>query len=144
MMSIHMTFSKKTTPLHSTQSTHSTYLLKIFFTLLTLSTAFLLKAGGPGKYIKIVVVRIIGRDNVNTTTSTTKKYIKIVVVRIIGRDNISTTTSTTKKYIKIVVVRIIGRDNINTTTSTTKKCIKILLTFMLLWTNILRNSIVKT
>ena len=38
MMWIHMTFSKKTTPLHST---HSTQLFKIFFSLLTLSTAFL-------------------------------------------------------------------------------------------------------
>ena len=41
-----MTFSKKTTPLHST---HSTELFKIFFSLLTLSTAFLQKASGPGK-----------------------------------------------------------------------------------------------
>ena len=41
-----MTFSLKTTPLHST---HSTYLFKIFFSLLTLSTAFLQKASGPGK-----------------------------------------------------------------------------------------------
>ena len=46
MMYIHMTFSKKTTPLHST---HSTELFKIFFLLLTLSTAFLQKASGPGK-----------------------------------------------------------------------------------------------
>ena len=38
MMYIHITFSKKTTPLHST---HSTELFKIFFSLLTLSTAFL-------------------------------------------------------------------------------------------------------
>ena len=37
------------TPLHSTHSTHSTYLFKIFFSLLTLSTAFLQKACGPGK-----------------------------------------------------------------------------------------------
>ena len=43
MMCIHMTFSKKTTPLHSTE------LFKIFFSLLTLSTAFLQKASGPGK-----------------------------------------------------------------------------------------------
>ena len=52
MMCIHMTFSiKKTTPLHSTplHSTHSTELFKIFFSLLTLSTAFLQKASGPGK-----------------------------------------------------------------------------------------------
>ena len=43
-----MTFSKKnhSTPLHST---HSTELFKIFFSLLTLSTAFLQKASGPGK-----------------------------------------------------------------------------------------------
>ena len=41
MMYIHMNFSKK--PLHST------YLFKIFFSLLTLSTAFLQKASGPGK-----------------------------------------------------------------------------------------------
>ena len=46
MMYIHMTFSKKTTPLHSTPSTE---LFKIFFSLLTLSTAFLQKASGPGK-----------------------------------------------------------------------------------------------
>ena len=51
-----MTFSKKNTPLHSTplhstplHSTHSTELFKIFFSLLTLSTAFLQKASGPGK-----------------------------------------------------------------------------------------------
>ena len=39
------------TPLHSTplHSTHSTELFKIFFSLLTLSTAFLQKASGPGK-----------------------------------------------------------------------------------------------
>ena len=50
MMCIHMTFSKKKT-LHSTplHSTHSTELFKIFFSLLTLSTAFLQKASGPGK-----------------------------------------------------------------------------------------------
>ena len=44
-------FLKKTTPLHSTplHSTHSTELFKIFFSLLTLSTAFLQKASGPGK-----------------------------------------------------------------------------------------------
>ena len=42
-------FLKK--PLHSTHSTHSTYLFKIFFSLLTLSTAFLHKANGPGKNI---------------------------------------------------------------------------------------------
>ena len=41
MMYVHMTFS-----LHST---HSTYLFKIFFSLLTLSTAFLQKTSGPGK-----------------------------------------------------------------------------------------------
>ena len=48
MMYIHMTFSKKnhSTPLHSTRSTE---LFKIFFSLLTLSTAFLQKASGPGK-----------------------------------------------------------------------------------------------
>ena len=45
MMYIHMTFSKKnhSIPLHSTE------LFKIFFSLLTLSTAFLQKAIGPGK-----------------------------------------------------------------------------------------------
>ena len=45
-----MTFSKKnhSTPLHST---HSTELFKIFFSLLTLSTAFLQKASVPGKSI---------------------------------------------------------------------------------------------
>ena len=40
-------FLKKT--LHPLHSTHSTYLFKIFFSLLTLSTAFLQKAWGPGK-----------------------------------------------------------------------------------------------
>ena len=52
MMYIHMTFPKKkySTPLNST---HSTELFKIFFSLLTLSTAFLQKASGPGKkYIR--------------------------------------------------------------------------------------------
>ena len=44
-----MTFSKKTTPPTPLHSTHSTYLFKIFFSLLTLSTAFLQKACGPGK-----------------------------------------------------------------------------------------------
>ena len=48
MMCIHMTFSKKTTPLHST---HSTQLFIIFFSLLTLSPAFLQKASGPGKIL---------------------------------------------------------------------------------------------
>ena len=46
LMCIHLTFSKKATPLHST---HSTQLFKIFFSLLTLSTAFLQKASGSGK-----------------------------------------------------------------------------------------------
>ena len=48
MMYMHMNFSKKknhSTPLHST---HSTELFKIFFSLLTISTAFLQKASGPG------------------------------------------------------------------------------------------------
>ena len=43
MMCTHMPFSKKN------HSTHSIYLFKIFFSLLTLSTAFLQKACGPGK-----------------------------------------------------------------------------------------------
>ena len=43
MMYIHMHFSKRNHP------THSTELFKIFFSLLTLSTAFLQKACGPGK-----------------------------------------------------------------------------------------------
>ena len=43
MMCTHMPFSKKN------HSTHSTYLFKIFFSLLTLSTTFLQKACGPGK-----------------------------------------------------------------------------------------------
>ena len=42
-----MTFSKKK-PLYSTPL-HSTELFKIFFSLLTPSTAFLQKASGPGK-----------------------------------------------------------------------------------------------
>ena len=53
MMYIHMTFSKKTTPLHST---HSTELFKIFFSLLTLSTAFWQKASGPGKNIQLLCI----------------------------------------------------------------------------------------
>ena len=48
MMCIHMPFSKKNHSTHSTPRT-PTYLLKIFFSLLTLSTAFLQKACGPGK-----------------------------------------------------------------------------------------------
>ena len=60
-----MTFSKKTTPLHSTplhstplHSTHSTELFKIFFSLLTLSTAFLQKASGPGKNLSRITLDI--------------------------------------------------------------------------------------
>ena len=53
MMYIHMTFSKKK-PLHSTPHTPLTYLFKIFFSLLTLSTAFLQKASGPGKKLNSV------------------------------------------------------------------------------------------
>ena len=44
MMYIHNTFSKKF---------HSTYLFKIFFSLFTLSTAFLQKASGPGKKVTV-------------------------------------------------------------------------------------------
>ena len=54
MMYIHMTFSKKN---HS-NPLHSTYLFKIFFSLLTLSTAFLQKASGPGKNIIIQYAEI--------------------------------------------------------------------------------------
>ena len=43
MMYIYTTFAQKKHPLHTT------YLFKIFFSLLTLSTAFLHKASGPGK-----------------------------------------------------------------------------------------------
>ena len=69
-------FLKKTTPLHSTplhstplhstplHSTHSTELFKILFSLLTLSTAFLQKASGPGKNgLKLVLQ---WRDDSNT------------------------------------------------------------------------------
>ena len=45
MMYTHMPFSKK-------KPLHSTYLLKIFFSLLTLSTAFLQKACAPGNKLK--------------------------------------------------------------------------------------------
>ena len=49
MMYIHMTFSLKNHSTHPlTHILHSTYLFKIFFSLLTLSTAFLQKASGPG------------------------------------------------------------------------------------------------
>ena len=53
MMYIHTAFSKKNHSTHSTPPTplhplHSTELFKIFFSLLTLSTAFLQKACGPG------------------------------------------------------------------------------------------------
>ena len=54
-----MTLSKKnhSTPLHSTplHSTHSTELFKIFFSLLTLSTAFLQKASGLGKNVNDII-----------------------------------------------------------------------------------------
>ena len=50
-----MTFSKKTTPLHSTEP------FKIFFSLLTLSTAFLQKAGGPGKNFTITLTGTAGK-----------------------------------------------------------------------------------
>ena len=53
MMYIHMTFLKKTTPLH-TLLTHVTYLFKIFFSLLTLSTAFFAKASGREKILLCV------------------------------------------------------------------------------------------
>ena len=46
MMYVHMTFLKKTTPLHSTPL-HLP--IQNIFSLLTLSTAFLQKASGPGK-----------------------------------------------------------------------------------------------
>ena len=81
-----MTFSKKTTPLHSPphhstslHSTHSTELFKIFFSLLTLSTAFLQKASGPGKNNKSIelfdynTVQIIYNDNIDTLKSDTNK-----------------------------------------------------------------------
>ena len=67
MMYIHMTFSKKnhSTPLHSTplHSTHSTELFKIFFSLLTLSTAFLQKASGPEKNILLESVTYVDTKN---------------------------------------------------------------------------------
>ena len=47
MMYIHMTFSKKN---------HCTELFKIFFSLLTLSTAFLQKASGPGKNQFLLII----------------------------------------------------------------------------------------
>ena len=55
MMYIHMTFPKKkhSTPLHSTE------LFKIFFSLLTLSTAFLQKACGPCKSITFLQEKCI-------------------------------------------------------------------------------------
>ena len=49
MMYINRTFSKKN---------HSTYLFKIFFSLLTLSTTFLQKASGPGTNIIIQYAEI--------------------------------------------------------------------------------------
>ena len=52
MIYIHMIFPKKTTPLHST---HSTELFKIFFSLLTLFTAFLQKASGRGNNYSLFV-----------------------------------------------------------------------------------------
>ena len=57
MMYIYTTFAQKKphTPFHST---HSTYLFKIFFSLLTLSTAFLQKASGPGKNIVYCLLAI--------------------------------------------------------------------------------------
>ena len=61
MMCIQTNFSKsdRSTPFHST---HSTYLLKIFFLLLTLSTAFLQKAGGPEKMNKINIIKLFDKQ----------------------------------------------------------------------------------
>ena len=56
MMYIHMTFSKKN---------HSTELFKIFFSLLTLSTAFLQKASGPGKNTLQVQLMIFNFPNLS-------------------------------------------------------------------------------
>ena len=55
-----MTFSKKdySTPLHFT---HSTQLFKIFFSLLTLSTAFLQKASGPGKNKSVKLQNVVNK-----------------------------------------------------------------------------------
>ena len=64
-----MAFSKKNHSTHSTPPTppplhtlHSTELFKIFFSLLTLSTAFLQKACGPGKNNKSTIINLQDSD----------------------------------------------------------------------------------
>ena len=75
MMCIHMTFSKKTTPLHST---HSTELFKILLSLLTLFTAFLQKASGPGKnvYLYVEEVKLTGGDIIKYLNMLDNKFTK--------------------------------------------------------------------
>ena len=63
-----MAFSKKTTPptpLHPLHPLHSTELFKIFFSLLTLSTAFLQKACGLGKNENIIEnkIKVVHHDH---------------------------------------------------------------------------------
>ena len=74
MMYTHMTFSKKTTPLHST---HSNELFKIFFSLLTLSTAFLQKARGTGKnfFAQYLMIKLLYRFENSTVV---KKWVKML------------------------------------------------------------------
>ena len=60
MMYIQMTFFKKK-PLHPLHPLHSTHLFKIFFSLLTLSTAFLQKACEPGKNCSFTEMLYINR-----------------------------------------------------------------------------------
>ena len=74
-------FLKVTTPLHST---HSAYLLKIFFSLLTLSTAFLQKAGRPGKnnhtlYYNIIMIQYI-KNVIYTNTHIHIYYINLICI----------------------------------------------------------------
>ena len=122
-----MTFSKKnhstplhstplhSTPLHSTplHSTHSTELFKIFFSLLTLSTAFLQKASGPGKnwLVRLVVVfqsyvfKICNRICFNFTKSDYFRFF-----RKIAKIEISSITKfyNLKNHIKITFKRKIS------------------------------------
>ena len=81
-----MHFSAPTppTPLHST---HSTELFKIFFSLLTLSTAFLQKACGPGKNTIRRAVRSFDHVEEKRATSravqTNRATITVLIVTLI-------------------------------------------------------------
>ena len=79
-----MAFSKKTTPPTPLHPLHSIELFKIFFLLLTLSTAFLQKACGPGKNnikkiediskINICILRADEKENVYPMFTSENKH----------------------------------------------------------------------